>query len=72
MKMTLSAAAFAFLATRALAGEAPSQQPKVQQVRESGIEAADCSKQVWPHLSDACLRSERRGVSVRVVTTERR
>ncbi len=73
MKMILSAiAAFVLLATPALADDAPSQRPQIQQVRDSAMEAADCSKQVWPHFSDACLRSEGRGVSVRVVTTERR
>lgn len=72
MKMILSAtAAFVVLATPALADEAPSQ-PKIQQVRDSAAEAADCSKQVWPHFSDACLHSEGKGASVRVVTTERR
>ncbi|MCP3395368.1 hypothetical protein NLM27_42365 [Bradyrhizobium sp. CCGB12] len=71
MKMTLSTTALqVLLATSAVADEIP--QPKIQQVRDSATEAADCSKQVWPHFSDACLRSEGKGISVRVVTTERR
>ncbi|MGL3104890.1 hypothetical protein [Bradyrhizobium sp. BR 1432] len=61
MKMILSAiAASVLLATLAIADEAPpSSQQKIQQVRDFARETADCSKQVWPHFSDACLRSER-------------
>lgn len=73
MKIILSAtAAFVLLGTPALADEAPPPQPKIQQIRDTATEAADCSKQVWPHFSDACLRSKGKGISVRVVTTERR
>ncbi|MDI3566919.1 hypothetical protein [Bradyrhizobium sp. Arg816] len=73
MKIILSAtAAFVMLVTPALADEAPPSQPTIQQVRDSPSGAAECSKQVWPHFSDACLRSEGKGVSVRVVTIERR
>ncbi|MET4717285.1 hypothetical protein ABIF63_001391 [Bradyrhizobium japonicum] len=73
MKTILSAAAaFVLLATVALADEVPPPQPKVQQAGDSAKEADDCSKQVWPHFSQACLRSEGKGIAVRLVTTERR
>jgi hypothetical protein len=73
MKIILSATAtFIILATPALAVDASPSQPMIQQVRDSSTEVAECSKQVWPHFSDACLRSKGKGVSVRVVTTERR
>ncbi|MBR0749553.1 hypothetical protein JQ582_37085 [Bradyrhizobium japonicum] len=73
MKTILSAtAAFVLLATAALADEVPPPQPKIQQVGDSAKPAEDCSKQVWPHFSQACLRSEGKGTSVRLVTTERR
>lgn len=73
MRTIVSAtAAFVLLAAPALADEASSPQPKIQQARDTAAGAADCSKEVWPHLSDACLRAESKGVSVRIVTTERR
>ena len=73
MKLILSGtAAFVLLAMPALADEVPSPQPQIQPVRESPAETADCSKQVWPHFSQDCLRSQGKGISVRVVTTERR
>lgn len=72
MKILSATAALVLQATSALADEAPPSQPKIQQVRNSVTDTADCSKQVWPHFSDACLRSQGKGVSVRVVTTERR
>jgi hypothetical protein len=60
------------LATSALAEEAPVQLPKVR-TSEAAKEAEDCSKQVWPHFTQACLRSKGKGVAaVRLVTTERR
>ncbi|MCS3892138.1 hypothetical protein M2171_001271 [Bradyrhizobium japonicum USDA 38] len=72
MKTILSAAAaFVLLATPALADEVPPPQ-KIQQAGDSAKEADDCSKQVWPHFSQACLRSEGKGIAVRLVTTERR
>jgi len=32
----------------------------------------DCSKQVWPHFSAACLRNNDRAIRVRLVTANRR
>ncbi|MDA9399020.1 hypothetical protein [Bradyrhizobium sp. CCBAU 45389] len=59
-------AALVFIATTALA-EGVSPLPKVQQAGDT--EAEDCSKQVWRHFSQACLRSEGKGVAaVRLVT----
>jgi hypothetical protein len=73
MKTILCAtAAFALLATTALADEVPPPQPKVQQNDDPAKQKEDCSKQVWPHFSQACLRSEGKGIAVRLVTTERR
>ncbi len=73
MKIIFSAtAAFVLLATPAFADETAPAQPKIQQVRGTAMEAVDCSKQVWPHFSEACIRSEGKGISVRIVTTERR
>lgn len=73
MKTILSAtAAIVLLATAALADEVPPPQPKVQQTDDYAKQAEDCSKQVWPHFSQACLRPEGRGIAVRHVTTERR
>jgi hypothetical protein len=61
------------LATSALAEEAPVPPPKVRQASDSMKQAEDCSKQVWPHFTRACLRSEGKAVAaVRVVTTDRR
>lgn len=65
-------AAFVLLATPALADETAPAQPKIRQVRDTTTEAVDCSTQVWPDFSEACIRSEGKGISVRVVTTERR
>ncbi|QIG97342.1 hypothetical protein [Bradyrhizobium sp. 6(2017)] len=60
------------LAAPALAEEAPVQLPKVR-TNEAAKEAEDCSKQVWPHFTQACLRAEGKGIAaVRLVTTERR
>jgi hypothetical protein len=72
MKTILSATAAVLLATAALADEVPPPQPKVQQADDSAKQTEDCSKQVWPHFSQACLRSEGKGIAVRLVTTERR
>lgn len=66
-------AAFVLLATTAaLADEAPPPQPQVQPASDSTKEAEVCSKQVWPHFSEACLRSDGKRIPVRLVTTERR
>ncbi len=35
-------------------------------------EAVDCSKQVWPNFSPACLRNVDRATPVRTVTADRR
>ena len=32
----------------------------------------DCSKQVWPNFTPACLRNAGQGTNVRLVSTERR
>lgn len=74
MKTIISAtAAFVLLATTAaLADEAPPPQPQVQPASDSTKEAEVCSKQVWPHFSEACLRSDGTRIPVRLVTTERR
>jgi len=71
MKTIISAtAAFVLLAaTAALADEAYPPQPQVQPASDK---AGDCSKQVWPHFSEACLRSDGKRIPVRLVTTERR
>ena len=61
------------LTTTALAEEAPVLLPKVQEAADAAKEAEDCSKQVWPHFTQACLRSGGGGAAaVRLVTTERR
>ena len=66
-------AAFVLLATTALAEEAPVPLPKIPQAGDSMKQAEDCSKQVWPHFTRACLRSEGKAVAAgRLVTTERR
>lgn len=36
------------------------------------VEAVDCSKQVWPHFSPACLRNADQATTVRIVTADRR
>lgn len=73
MRTVLSAtAAFVLLATAALADEVPPPQPNAQRADDSAKQAEDCSKQVWPHFSQACLRFEGKGIAVRLVTTERR
>ena len=36
------------------------------------VEAIDCSKQVWPHFSSACLRNADQATTVRIVTADRR
>jgi hypothetical protein len=36
------------------------------------MEAIDCSKQVWPHFSPACLRNADQATTVRIVTADRR
>ena len=74
MKTIISAtAAFVLLATTAApAAEAPPPQPQVQPASDSAEEAGDCSKQVWPDFSEACLRSDGKRIPVRLVTIERR
>lgn len=73
MKTILSAtAAFVVFATAALADEVPPPQPKVQQNDDPAKQTEDCSKQVWPHFSQACLRPEGKGIAVRLVTIEHR
>jgi len=69
-----TAAACLSLATMAAAGEAPPlpSEDNVQQAAESAKQAKDCSKQVWPHFSQPCLRSGDKDITVRLVTTERR
>ena len=32
----------------------------------------DCSRQVWPHFSPACLRNADQKIDVRLITVERR
>jgi len=32
----------------------------------------DCSRQVWPHFSPACLRNGDQKIDVRLITVERR
>ena len=73
MKSIFSTTAVLILiATSALAEEPPVPLPKVPQAGDSMKQADDCSQQVWPHFTRACLRSEGKAVAaVRVVTTER-
>ena len=52
--------------TAAIAEEGATQPVKA----ENAIE--DCSKQVWPNFSPACLRNADRALNVRLVTTNRR
>jgi hypothetical protein len=67
MKHVLSAVAISFLLTNiAIAEEAAAQPVKADSATE------DCSKQVWPNFSSACLRNTDRAVIVRLVTTNRR
>jgi hypothetical protein len=61
------------LVTMAAADEVPPRaEDKPQQVVETVKQAEDCSQQVWPHISQACLRSGDKGITVRLVITERR
>jgi hypothetical protein len=68
MKYLLPAIVFSSLlaATAAIAEEGATQPVKT----ENAIE--DCSKQVWPNFSPACLRNADRALNVRLVTTNRR
>lgn len=67
MKHVFSAiVASSLLATAAIAEETATQQP----VKTENAE--DCSKQVWPNFSPACLRKADRAINVRLVTTSRR
>jgi hypothetical protein len=67
MRPAVSAIAFSFLLTNAAVAE----ETATQTVKaDSAIE--DCSKQVWPNFSPACLRNADRATNVRLVTTNRR
>jgi len=67
MKYVLSAIALSLLLTTAARAEETSSQPVMA---EGATE--DCSKQVWPNFSPACLRNTDRTTVVRLVTTSRR
>jgi hypothetical protein len=67
MKLALSAAAVCLLLTTAVRGEEVTRQPdNADKAKE------DCSKQVWPHFSPACLRNIDRAINARLVTANRR
>jgi hypothetical protein len=67
MKHAVSATVFSvLLANAAVAEETLTQPVKADSVTE------DCSKQVWPNFSSACLRNADRATNVRLVTTNRR
>jgi hypothetical protein len=53
-------------ANAAIAEEGSTQPVKADSATE------DCSKQVWPNFSPACLRNADRATNVRLVTTNRR
>jgi hypothetical protein len=53
-------------ANAAIAEEGSTQPVKADSATE------DCSKQVWPNFSPACLRNADRATNVRLVTTSRR
>jgi hypothetical protein len=67
MKQFFTAIVFSsVLGTAALAEEAAAQPANAESATE------DCSKQVWPNFSPACLRNADRAINVRLVTTNRR
>jgi hypothetical protein len=67
MKQFFTAIVFSsVLGTAALAEEAATQPANAESASE------DCSKQVWPNFSPACLRNADRAINVRLVTTNRR
>jgi hypothetical protein len=47
------------------------QQPQEKADNERG-QNSDCSQQVWPHISPACLRNADSKIEVRLVTVTRR
>jgi hypothetical protein len=59
-------------ASLGLAGSASSEERAQAVVEAERAEAVDCSKQVWPNFSPACLRNVDRATTVRVVTADRR
>lgn len=58
-------------ASMGLAGSALCEE-RVQAVDAERTEAVDCSKQVWPNFSPACLRNADQATTVRVITADRR
>lgn len=73
MKYLFSAISVSLLAVcGAFADEAsPRPHDEASQTTQPAKGPEDCSKQVWPHFSPACLK-QNEAVSVRVVTAERR
>jgi hypothetical protein len=46
--------------------------PRADEKSAQVQEAEDCSKQVWPHFSPSCLRTQDKGITVRLITSDRR
>lgn len=59
-------------AVAGLAGSASCEERVQAAVETERVEAVDCSKQVWPNFSPACLRNADQATTVRVVTADRR
>lgn len=55
-----------------LAGSASSEERIQATVETERAEAVDCSKQVWPNFSPACLRNADQATTVRIITADRR
>ena len=68
MRPAVSAIVVSFLLTSAAVAEEAANQP----VKADSAAIEDCSKQVWPNFSPACLRNADRATNVRLVTTNRR
>jgi hypothetical protein len=67
MKTLLSTIGIALLVTTAVAAqEATPSAVKTDNVVE------DCTTQVWPHFSPACLRNADKAITVRLVTPAQR
>jgi len=75
MKKSLSTIALTLLlsasfGTWANAGDEP--RAPVERADAETASNEDCSKQVWPHISTACLRNPGEKIDVRVITISRR
>lgn len=55
-----------------LAGSAACEERVHATVEAERAEAVDCSKQVWPNFSPACLRNADQATTVRIITADRR